>query len=535
MSDEWNNATPVVVDEKRARSERGTRSGLDGVSPHQEGLPPHDELAEQGVLGCVMLEPPCLRVVVERFGGNSHVFYDLRNRMVFEVLMSLDAESKGIDLITLQSALSRRRQLDEVGGISYLAGLQDKTPSAANIEYYLEILREKFMARLILQQSGDMMGLVSRLQGVTEPVLARLEEQRKAFEVELHRGAVTPRYIKAAGDFAEAVWEEFFGKVSAEEPGWTLPIEFKLKLRLKEVTLVTGDDGCGKSTFLNYCCLHIAQQMAPGERVMIASFEEPPETQLWGLTVQLCGTREFPDSDTGRARFMKSMAWLNSRLTFYAFLGIGDWRDVLDSFRYAAKNLGVKMFVLDSVMRVGIQDDDYATQGLFASLIGQFAIEFNVHVVLVIHENKGADKGKARVRGSKLWTANASNVVKIERNMDKGEKLDDLWEDLLAERRSQKPNAAAIQAIEKEREEIKRKWDSHAVLLKQRRKGTQQNGSKYFWYDWRNFQFKEHQADQPVNWLELWTKKDRAPEPERDVTDGWPAANGDTEQIDVEL
>lgn len=502
MSNEWDNAVPAGTGGRRQGSGiRGQGSG--------DQLPPHSEDAERGVLGCILWEPALFARVEERFGGNDEVWYSLANRMIYQAMRLVMSAGAALDNITLIQTLADRKWLDQVGGRVYVATLQDATPSAANVEHYLGILREKYLARLIIQQNTELVGKLYERGGVTEPILARIEEDRKRVEVELNRGAVTPRYIKAAGDFAEEVWNTFFGAQSGDIPGYTLPIEFKLKIRPKEVTLVTGDDGCGKSTFLNYCCLHLAHQLPEGQKVMVASFEEPPEAQIWGLTVQLCGTREFPDSSAGVARFTSSMAWLHKRILFYAFMGIADWRDVLDSFRYAAKNLGVKVFVLDSVMRIGIQDDDYATQGLVAALFGQFAIEHDVHVFLVIHENKGADRGKAKVRGSKLWTANASNVVKIERNMEKGEKLDDIkaeYDEIMALPPGKRP-AQKLKELDEKRQEVKQKWDSHAVLLKQRRKGTQQNASKYFWYDWRNFQFKEHQHEQPVDWLARWGKK----------------------------
>lgn len=485
-------------------------------------LPPHSVPAEQGVLGCVLLEPALFAKCDERFGGQDEVFYDLRHQVIWGAMRVVLKESS-LDMILLQQKLRDRQQLEGVGGLAYIASLPDVVPSAGNLDYYLDIVREKFIARLVVRQNTEMVSRVYELGGITEPLLARIEENRKQVEAELARGAVTPKYLKAASEFAELVWDQFFGAHSTEIPGYTLPIEFKLKIRPKEVTLVTGDDGSGKSTFLNYCCLHLAHQMPKGERILVASFEEPPEAQLWGLAVQLCGTREFPDTPSAHARFCNAMAWLNRKLAFYAFLGIGDWRDVLDSFRYAAKHMGVTVFVLDSVMRIGIQDDDYATQGLVAALLGQFAIECNVHVFLVIHENKGADKGKAKVRGSKLWTANASNVVKIERNTEKGEKLDDLWQLLKEERAQSKPSEATLKEVKEKIEKLEKEWDSHVVLLKQRRKGTQQNASKFFYYDWRCFQFKEHKNDPVVDWLDRWTKHaPPAAAREDDVADNWP-------------
>ena len=480
------------------------------MSNHQnpDRLPPHSLEAERAVLGCVLLEPAKLRMCQERFAG-AEVFYVFANRVVFECMCALEHKGRAIDVVTLLQELRERQQLAGVGGIEGLSELPGAASSAENLPHYLAIVWEKYLARLKIQQSLEIVNQIIALDGLTEPAIARARELETSFETEVHRGTMTPRYLKGAGDFAEEVWNEFFGARGAEEPGWALPINFKLKKRLGECTLVTGDDGSGKSTFLNYCALHLAAQ---GAHVVIGSFEMHPKKTIWMLVCQLLGTRDIPDSNFGQRQFNAVMAWIANRFSFYSFLGIADWRDVLDTFRYAARHQGKNYFILDSVMRIGIGDDDYALQGLAAAQFAQFTQEYNVHLDLVIHENKGGERGKAKVRGSKLWTANVDNVVKIEINSEKKPKLDDLWADLEEERAKKQPSESAIKEIEEKRAVWKAKWDSHVVLLKQRYPGTQQNGSKYIWFDHRCFQFREHREDPPVNWLERWTKRDQDPE-----------------------
>ncbi|MCI0354979.1 MAG: hypothetical protein L0099_08080, partial [Acidobacteria bacterium] len=335
-------------------------------------MPPHSLEAERGVLGCVLLAggahapggpAELLRMVRERLGGDgANVFYDLRHREIFTALCGLSDDGIGIDLITLQERLRSHQKLDAVGGLASLSALPDEVPGAAMLEDYLGIVWDKYLARCVVQESVKAVETVYTWEGAPEGLWGQLARQREELLQKSHRGTGQPRFLKSAGDFAEECWARFFGG-QKETPGRSLPIEFKLKIRPGETTLVTGDDGCGKSTVLSYFALHLAAQ---GEKVMVASFEMPPAVSLWIMVSQLMGTKWLPDSREGERKLQAALGWLASKVWFYDFLGIGDYRDVLDTFRFAAERLGVSVEVLDSVMRIGIADDDYAQQGFAA-------------------------------------------------------------------------------------------------------------------------------------------------------------------------
>lgn len=520
MSEEWNNAVPAAQPRppngapppgealRRRRAELGP-----GVEP-PDRLPPHSAEGEAGVLGCLLLAPmegipQARRRLRDPDGGE---FYDLRHREIWLTLgrmyddrlagKPLCSEPKfdgGIDVITIQQRLRDYQKLDAVGGVAYLAELPNRVPSAHNLEYYLDIVAEKFVVRETIRFLTAGLGTLQNFEGQIDAALARLQREFDGLaKLRLGEGEWLER-LRPAGHWAEEVWNEFMGIHCHEERGWPLPIEFKFRVRLQECTLVTGDDGSGKSTFLNYTALHLAQA---GARVCVASFEMPPKKTLRMLVTQAAGTHVFPESSAGQALFARAFSWVHKRFFIYDFLGIADWRDVLAVFQRAAEQLGVNVFILDSVMRIGIADDDYGTQGLAAARFAQFAQSAGVHLFLVIHENKGGEGGKGRVRGSKLWTANADNIVRIERNMKKGEKLSELWaERLVAEGRR---DAEVLREIQKDYEEVKRGWDARAVLLKQREMGSQQNAAKRFYYDSDCFQYRDHFDDPPVNWLERW-------------------------------
>jgi replicative DNA helicase len=100
--------------------------------------------AEQGILSCILICPSeCLPEAIEA-GCCEEWFNDSRNQVIWPVVAAAD---KGLDLITLQSKLKDQGRLEAVGGLAYLSELMDKTPSAANLSYYLTIAKEKYQLR----------------------------------------------------------------------------------------------------------------------------------------------------------------------------------------------------------------------------------------------------------------------------------------------------------------------------------------------------------------------------------------------------
>lgn len=115
-------------------------------------LPPHSLEAEAGVLGCILQAPAeCLSETIGRFGLVPGMFFDLRHRLILQMLVTMQDGGQAIDLLTLRQRLSDGQQLEAVGGLEYLSSLPDQVPSAANLEYYAEIVREKHLLRSMLK------------------------------------------------------------------------------------------------------------------------------------------------------------------------------------------------------------------------------------------------------------------------------------------------------------------------------------------------------------------------------------------------
>lgn len=156
------------VDFKNARRQKASL-----VDPAKiDRLPPHSIEAEQGVLGCVLLSPAdVLPLCIEKLKEGSGIFYDLRHRTIYEACLHLWEATTAFDLITLQQNLKDRQQLEGVGGIAYLASLPDAVPSAANVDYYLEILREKYTLRILIGTCTEVVTRAYEHQGEVDELI----------------------------------------------------------------------------------------------------------------------------------------------------------------------------------------------------------------------------------------------------------------------------------------------------------------------------------------------------------------------------
>ena len=116
-------------------------------------LPPQNLEAEMSVLGGVLLENEALNRALEHLIAGD--FYRESHRKIFNALIKLADKNEPADLVTLTALLKDRGELEDVGGSTYLATLVDYVPTAANISYYCKLVKEKSVARKLIEVSTD--------------------------------------------------------------------------------------------------------------------------------------------------------------------------------------------------------------------------------------------------------------------------------------------------------------------------------------------------------------------------------------------
>lgn len=223
--------------------------------------------------------------------------------------------------------------------------------------------------------------------------------------------------IKRPSEYLDDV-EKYF----SEDLTGGLELPFKktvddFKIRMGEITLVTGYSGHGKSAWLNQVMLGLMKQ----EKTMIASFEMLPKATL-GRMCQQTG-EAMPNYE-----YIKDfLSKLEHNLYLYDPEGETTSEKVLEVIYYCAEKLGVKLMVIDSLMKCGINEDDLNKQKSFANKLAVAARDLGIHIFIVAHSRKTANEhdnaNKFDVAGSANLTNLVDNVISVHRNKKREEEV----------------------------------------------------------------------------------------------------------------
>ena len=133
----------------------GHASKTDPVLGITDRLPPQNVEAEEGVIGGILLDNEVLHDVVTNLSAND--FYREAHQTIFRAITDLYDLGKAVDPITLADELMTRNQYKSVGGDETLARMIHSVPHAANTKYYAQIVREKSVARQLIEAANEIL------------------------------------------------------------------------------------------------------------------------------------------------------------------------------------------------------------------------------------------------------------------------------------------------------------------------------------------------------------------------------------------
>ena len=129
-------------------------------------VPPQNIDAEKAVLGAMMISEDAIGVSIEHL--DSFYFYETAHQKIFDAVLQLYSQRKRVDIVTLSDWLKNTGQLDSLGGVSYLSQLADFVPTAANAQYYVDIVKEKGIQRQLIKNATE---IISKIIPLFCPIL----------------------------------------------------------------------------------------------------------------------------------------------------------------------------------------------------------------------------------------------------------------------------------------------------------------------------------------------------------------------------
>ena len=270
------------------------------LSSHK--LPPQNLEAEQSVLGGILIENEAINRVTEILDADD--FYRDGHRKIFNALINLSERDEPADLITLTNELRKIDQLDSIGGASYLASLIDSVPTAANIEYYAKIVKEKSILRKLIQTSTEIITQSYEDRGDVEVFLD--EAERAIFDISEKR--VRPSFFSIRDVVKESfkTIERLFQK---KELVTGVPSGFKELDRMtagfqpSDLIIIAGRPSMGKTAF----CLNVAQYAAVENKIPVAVFSL--EMSKEQLVIRMLCSEAHVEGTRLRTGFLNESDW----------------------------------------------------------------------------------------------------------------------------------------------------------------------------------------------------------------------------------
>ena len=136
---------------------------------------PHSVMAEQAVLGSMLIDERCVSAVMERLRPDD--FYMRQNRELFLVLFTMFNRYDRIDPVTVVDRMKQAGVYDENTTVPYLRQLMEITPTAANVLEYVDIVADKALLRRIGETAGELTELVRSEAGTSAQILEAAEQR----------------------------------------------------------------------------------------------------------------------------------------------------------------------------------------------------------------------------------------------------------------------------------------------------------------------------------------------------------------------
>ena len=232
-----------------------------------DNLPPQNIEAEQAVLGAIFLNTDALADAMEYVEADD--FYRRAHQILFQAMVNLNNDGEAIDVLTVQNYLTTNNQLDDVGGVAYIAELATSVPTAANAGYYAKIVEGKSMLRRLISTATN---IITQANNGDDDVPSLLDSaERQIMDVSERRNRSGFREIK---DVLNETLSDIDRLSQQSEDITGLPTGYRefdkmtAGLQPDNLIILAARPAVGKTAF----ALNIAQNVATSTDTSVAIF-----------------------------------------------------------------------------------------------------------------------------------------------------------------------------------------------------------------------------------------------------------------------
>jgi replicative DNA helicase len=401
MIDSVSNEGAGSTDLKRTKRVRRPQSAASNV----DRLPPHSMEAEVGVLSCILIAPnDCMGECIESLKMGAEAFYDLRHQTIFSNLAEMYDSRVAIDVITLQQRLKDKQLLEQVGGLAYLSPLPDAVPSAANLSYYLEIVKEKYLLRKMIHTCTDVVSRVYDFEGEVDMLMDEVE--RDILRISEARVEGQSSNIKELVKRAINQIEDFHqrqGMLTGVGTGFTDLDKMTSGLHPGEMIVIAARPSMGKTSL----AMNIAEHVALEQKLPVGVFSLEMTSESLVLRM-LCSRsrvnlRNIRDGFLAERDFPKLTGAAGKLANAPLFIDDSSGLSILQlraKARRMSQQYGIKLFVIDylqllhsTARRAENRQQEIAD---ISNGVKSLAKELNVPVIVLSQLNRELEKDKNR-------------------------------------------------------------------------------------------------------------------------------------------
>jgi len=233
-------------------------------------IPPHSIEAEIAVLGGVLLDNSVWEKIVERVSEED--FYRKDHRIIFHAIATLDSDGKPFDVVTVAEWLDSHKQLEDAGGLPYLAALAENTAGSGNITAYADIVRKRSILRQLIRATNEISESVFNPQGRNSDEILDFAEQI-VFEIAERESKGRKNYSSIKDLLVRALdrVDELFhldNPITGVATGFEDFDDRTAGLQRSDLIIIAGRPSMGKTAF----AINIAEHAAIKHKLSVAVF-----------------------------------------------------------------------------------------------------------------------------------------------------------------------------------------------------------------------------------------------------------------------